>query len=161
MRLMKKEMIEIINNQRKTKIKVEDFQDYAEKVIETISAANGKIVTVAFVSDKKMRELNKSFRGKDSTTDVLSFPFEAEEFEKLSEPSALADGCFGEDNLGDIVISVEQAERQADENNLNLETEIKQLILHGVLHLCGYDHEQDAGEMNELELQFRDKLGIK
>jgi probable rRNA maturation factor len=42
-----------------------------------------------------------------------------------------------------------------------LETEIKQLILHGVLHLCGYDHEQDAGEMNELELQFRDKLGIK
>ncbi len=154
-------MIEIINNQRKIKIKVEGFQEYTEKVIETIPVANGKIATIAFVSNKKMRELNKSFRGKNSTTDVLSFPFEAEKFEKLSEPSALANAYFGADNLGDIIISVEQAGRQAEENNLNLETEIKQLILHGVLHLCGYDHEQDAGEMNELELHFRDKLGIK
>jgi len=154
-------MIEIINNQRKIKIKVEDFQEYAGKVIKTIPAANGKTATVAFVSDKKMRELNKSFRGKNSTTDVLSFPFEAEEFEKLSEPSALADGYFGEDDLGDIIISVEQAKKQAEENNFDFETEIKQLILHGILHLCGYDHQRDAGEMNELELQFRDKLGIK
>ena len=153
-------MVEIINNQRKIKIKVKDFQEYIEKVIETIPVANGKIVTVAFVSDKKIRELNKSFRGKDVTTDVLSFPFEAEEFEKLSESSALADGYFGVDNIGDIVISVEQAVRQAEENNLDFETEIKQLILHGVLHLCGYDHEQDVGEMNKLELQFRGKLGI-
>lgn len=156
-----KEMIEIINNQRKIKIKVKDFQEYAENVIETIPTARGKIATVAFVSDKKMRELNKSFRGKNSTTDVLSFPFEAEEFEKLSGLSAVADGYFRKCNLGDIIISIEQAERQAEENSLILETEIKQLILHGVLHLCGYDHEQDAGEMNELELQFRDKLGIK
>ena len=158
---MKKEMIEIINSQRKIKIKIADFQEYAEKVIETIPAVNGKSATVAFVSDKKMRELNKSFREKNSTTDVLSFPFESEEFEKPSDSFALADDDFGKDNLGDIIISVQQAERQAEENNLNLETEIKQLILHGVLHLCGYDHEQDAGEMNELELQFRDKLGIK
>ena len=156
-----KEMIEIINNQRKIKIKVKDFREYAEKVIEVIPAANGKTATVGFVSDKKMRELNESFRGKNSTTDVLSFPFEAEEFEKLSEPSDLTAGHFREDNLGDIIISVEQAERQAVENNLDFETEIKQLILHGVLHLCGYDHQRDAGEMNELELQFRDKLGIK
>jgi len=154
-------MIEIVNNQRKIKIKVEDFQEYAEKVIETIPAADGKIATVAFVSDKKMRELNKTFREKNSTTDVLSFPFEAEEFEKLSEPSALANRYFGAEYLGDIIISVEQAERQAIENNLDFETEIKQLILHGILHLCGYDHEQDAGEMNKLELQFRDKLKIK
>ncbi len=154
-------MIEVVNNQRKIKIRAGDFQEYAEKVVETIPAANGKTATVAFVSDKKMRELNKTFRGKNSTTDVLSFPFEADEFEKLSDSSALADRYFREDNLGDIIISIEQAERQAKENNLTLETEIKQLILHGVLHLCGYDHEQDAGEMNELELQFRDKLGIK
>ncbi len=154
-------MIEIINNQRKIKIKVKEFQEYAGKVIETIPAANGKTATVAFVSDKKIRELNKSFRGKNSTTDVLSFPFEAEEFEKLSGLAAVADGYFGEGNLGDIIISVEKAQRQAVDNNLDFETEIKQLILHGVLHLCGYDHEQDAGEMNELELQFRDKLGIK
>jgi probable rRNA maturation factor len=95
-----------------------------------------------------MRLLNKTFRGKDATTDVLSFPFEAEEFE--------AD----ENNLGDIFISLEQAERQAKENNLDFETEIKQLILHGILHLCGFDHEIDNGEMNRRELELRELLEI-
>jgi len=58
------------------------------------------------------------------------------------------------------VISVEQAQKQAAENGLPLENEIKQLIVHGVLHLCGYDHETDSGEMNARELELRDKLGI-
>jgi probable rRNA maturation factor len=62
--------------------------------------------------------------------------------------------------LGDIVISVEQAQRQAKENKLTLESEIKQLILHGLLHLCGYDHETDNGEMNKRELELRESLGI-
>jgi probable rRNA maturation factor len=79
---------------------------------------------------------------------VLSFPFEAEAFER------------DENNLGDIFISLEQAERQAIENNLDFETEIKQLVLHGILHLCGFDHETDAGEMNKLELELREKLGM-
>ncbi len=65
------------------------------------------------------------------------------------------------DNLGDIVISVEQAQKQAAENGLTLEGEIKQLILHGLLHLCGYDHETDDGEMNELELVLRVQLAIQ
>jgi probable rRNA maturation factor len=102
-----------------------------------------------------MTELNKFFRGKDSTTDVLSFPHE-------SDPAdvPVSAGGFPENFLGDIVISVEQAERQAKENKLPLENEIKQLILHGVLHLCGYDHETDDGEMNERELELRTNLGI-
>jgi probable rRNA maturation factor len=86
-----------------------------------------------------MIELNKFFRGIDSTTDVLSFP--------MSEPPAVAGGFSldpvqppttvgGSDFLGDIVISVEQAALQAKENKLSLENEIKQLILHGLLHLC-------------------------
>ena len=95
-----------------------------------------------------MRELNKQFRGKNSTTDVLSFASEPEEFNT------------DENNLGEIIISAEQAERQAFENQLSIEIEIKQLILHGVLHLCGYDHETDDGEMNARELQLRDKLSI-
>jgi probable rRNA maturation factor len=141
-------MPEIINQQRKIKFPLEPFQSFAEKAAKTIPDTGGKDFTLAFVSDRKMRELNKMFRGKNSTTDVLSFPFEADEFES------------GESNLGDIAISVEQADRQAAENKLDLETEIKQLILHGILHLCGYDHETDAGEMNSLELKLRDKLGI-
>jgi len=149
-------MLEVINQQRKIKINRQAFQDFADILIQQISETKNKSATVAFVSDRKMRELNKDFRGKKSTTDVLSFPFEVDDFELITEPSVPTKVY-----LGDIAISVEQAERQAIENNLNFETEIKQLILHGVLHLCGYDHEQDAGEMNKLELRFRDKLKIK
>jgi probable rRNA maturation factor len=141
-------MTEIINRQRKVKIKPENFQEFAEKAVDAVKEARGKICTVAFVSDKKMTELNRMFRGKNSTTDVLSFPNEPDEFEE------------SENNLGDIVISLEQAARQAEENNLSLDLEIKQLILHGILHLCGYDHEADNGEMNRSELKLRDKLGI-
>ena len=96
-----------------------------------------------------MADLNKLFRGKDSTTDVLSFPNEPEEFDPDQK------------NLGDVVISVEQANRQAEENGLSLELELKQLILHGLLHLCGYDHETDNGEMNARELELRKVLGIQ
>ena len=139
-------MIEIVNRQRKIKIDAKIFQDFAEKTITLIPEAIGKSVVIAFVSDRKMRELNGTFRGKNLTTDVLSFPFEADEFDQ--------------DMLGDIAISLEQAARQAKENNLTFSTEIKQLILHGILHLCGYDHETDNGEMNSLEVQLRDKLLI-
>lgn len=141
-------MIELINNQRKIRINRKSLQQFAESLPAQISETENKFFIIAFVSDKKMRELNAQFRGKDKTTDVLSFALEADEFESA------------ENNLGDIVISAEQAAIQAEENNLDLETELKQLVLHGVLHLCGYDHETDSGEMNARELELRDKLGI-
>lgn len=141
-------MTEIINNQRKIQIERQIFQKFAALLTENVKEAELKTFTVAFVSDRKMRELNKEFRGKNSTTDVLSFPFEADEFDL--EPN----------HLGDIIISLEQAQKQADENGLKFEIEIKQLILHGILHLCGYDHETDNGEMNRRELELRDKLSI-
>ncbi len=141
-------MPEIFNRQRKINLNAGDFQEFADKLPAQITETGKKSFAVAFVSDRKMRELNRDFRGKNKTTDVLSFPFEPDEFDET-------------DNfLGDIVISAEQAARQASENNLEIEIEIKQLILHGVLHLCGYDHETDDGEMNERELVLRDKLGI-
>ncbi len=89
------------------------------------------------------------WRHKRGTTDVLSFPAEQDEFEK-------AEG----ERLGDVVISVEQAARQAKEHKLKFDEEVAQLILHGLLHLCGYDHERDDGEMNRLELSLRRRLGI-
>ena len=140
--------IEVVNTQRKIRISLELLQIFAEKTVEIIEEAQNKSATIAFVSDKKMRELNKTFRGKKQTTDVLSFPFAAEAFEAEKN------------NLGDVIISLEQAEKQAQENNLDFETEIKQLILHGILHLCGYDHEKDNGEMSARELELRDKLLI-
>jgi probable rRNA maturation factor len=141
-------MIEVINRQRKVPVDCERWEKFAEKAL-TIAPANRAGVTVAFVSDRLMRELNRRWRGKRGTTDVLSFPAEQDEFEK-------AEGL----SLGDVVISVEQAARQAVAHGLEFEGEVAQLILHGVLHLCGYDHETDTGEMNRLELRLRRRLRI-
>jgi probable rRNA maturation factor len=141
-------MPEIINNQRKFKLEWETFQIFTDSLTENIDETRRKTFAVAFVSDRKMRDLNRRFRGKSGTTDVLSFPFEADEFDN------------SEDILGEIAICLEQAQRQASENDLSLEIEIKQLILHGVLHLCGYDHETDDGEMNRRELELREILKI-
>ncbi len=130
--------------------------DFSQDALRAIREANEKSFTVAFVSDRKMRELNKNFRGKNATTDVLSFPSANEHTNEFAD-----DFSNGEENfLGDIIISVEQAARQSVENNLDFEMEIKQLILHGILHLCGFDHAADDGEMNRLELKYRRKLKI-
>ena len=141
-------MIDVVNRQRKMQIDCERWRVFTESALGVVPA-DGAGVTVAFVSDRTMRELNRRWRGKHGTTDVLSFPSEQDEFEKL-------EGL----NLGDVVISVERAARQAKEHGLDFETEVAQLILHGLLHLCGYDHERDDGEMNRLELRLRRRLGI-
>ncbi|MEO7674685.1 MAG: rRNA maturation RNase YbeY [Pyrinomonadaceae bacterium] len=141
-------MTSIVNLQRKIALEKVDLNVFVGSVSATLDNVFGKSFAVAFISDRRMKELNKLFRGKNSTTDVLSFPHEPDEFDP------------DKNNLGDIVISVEQAQKQAEENGLTLEGEIKQLILHGVLHLCGYDHETDNGEMNARELELREELGI-
>lgn len=141
-------MIEVVNRQRKVPLDSEVWRAFAEMVLK-VAPADGAGVTVAFVSDRVMRELNKRWRGKRGTTDVLSFPAGQDEFEKVEGVT-----------LGDVVISVEQAARQAAEHGLSFENEVEQLVLHGVLHLCGYDHERDDGEMNRLELRLRRRLGI-
>lgn len=141
-------MIEIINRQRKIPLDLDAWETFAKRARKVVPA-EGADVTIVFLSDRAMRDLNRKWRGKTGTTDVLSFPADQDQFEKL-------EGF----RLGDIVISVEQAARQAAENGFTLEEEIKQLILHGLLHLCGYDHETDHGEMNRLELRLRRRLGI-
>lgn len=139
----------IVNLQRKVKIKVADYKPFALDLLAIVEEAAYRSFSAAFISDRRMKELNSFFRGKDSTTDVLSFPIQRDEFEPESE------------SLGDIVISVEQAQKQATDNDLTLELEIKQLMLHGLLHLCGYDHEVDNGEMNSRELELRRELKIQ
>jgi rRNA maturation RNase YbeY len=141
-------MIEIVNRQRGRAVDPARWREFGEKALRAIgSEASG--ATIAFVSDRAMRDLNRRFRGRVGTTDVLSFPSEQDEFEK---PEGLS--------LGDVVISAEQAARQAAEHGLEFDEEVAQLILHGLLHLCGYDHEADDGEMNALELRLRRRLGI-
>ena len=141
-------MIDVLNLQRKVKIETSEFRLFSQLLTSEVAEADEKQYSVAFISDDRMMQLNELFRGKNSTTDVLSFPHEPDEFDP------------DKDNLGDIVISVEQAQKQAAENGLTLEVEIKQLILHGLLHLCGHDHETDSGDMNSRELDLRETLGI-
>ena len=136
-------MIEVVNRQRKTKIDLKKYRRFAEAAVGQISQEQHE-ATIAFVSDRHIKELNKQFRGIDKATDVLSFP---------------AEETVGR-NLGDIAISLERARFQAKEHGMSFDDEVSQLILHGLLHLFGYDHTSDAGEMNKLEIKLRKKLGI-
>jgi probable rRNA maturation factor len=106
------------------------------------AAARGD-VTIALVSDRRIRALNRQFRGTDHATDVLSFPSGERGF------------------LGDIVIAAGVARRQAREAGHTLQTEFRVLALHGLLHLLGYDHESDDGKMARVEARLRKKAGLK
>lgn len=111
-------------------------------------------VTVALVSDGRMRSLNRSFRGKDFATDVLSFPVD-------KGLAVLAAGPDSRSYLGDLVIARGVAQRQAAEAGHAIGTEIRVLALHGLLHLLGYDHEADSGEMATTEAKLLKKAGLK
>ncbi|HEX9942956.1 MAG TPA: rRNA maturation RNase YbeY [Thermoanaerobaculia bacterium] len=99
-------------------------------------APEARSLAVRFAGDREMRRANRQFRGQDRITDVLSFPGEA-------------------GHLGDILISVPMARRQAGWAGHTVERELKTLLLHGVLHCLGYDHETDQGEMERLEGRLR------
>lgn len=107
-------------------------------------------VSIAIVDDDAMRTLNRQFRRKNKTTDVLTFPADASD----ADPQA-----HGRP-LGDIVISIDQARCQATDQRHSLPTEVRYLILHGILHALGYDHETDDGEMNALEVEVRANVGL-
>jgi len=119
----------------------------ASWLARTAPATAAGEVTVAIVSDRRMRSLNRMFRGKDYATDVLSFPLEGE--------------TLGPAALGDIVIAAGVARRQAAEHGHALGTELRVLALHGLLHLLGYDHETDAGRMARTEARLRRKGGLR
>ena len=99
-------------------------------------------LSIAIVSDRRMRALNRQFRGKDYATDVLSFPSEERGF------------------LGDIVIASGVLKRQAREAGHSAATELRVLSLHGLLHLLGYDHDVDDGKMARVEARLRKKARL-
>ena len=107
---------------------------FARRVLRVLKV-DADDLAIAFVDDESMRKMNKTFRGKNKTTDVLTFPDE-------------------------IVISIDQARRQAGDEKHSLAIEVRYLIAHGVLHALGYDHETDNGEMNALEMKVRRRVGL-
>jgi probable rRNA maturation factor len=104
-------------------------------------------VDVLLAGDATLRRLNREFRGKDKATDVLSFP--------------AAEGFACEAFAGDLAISLQTAARQAREHGHALRDEVRVLLLHGLLHLSGMDHETDRGEMAARETELRERLRLK
>ena len=108
-------------------------------------------LSIAIVSDRRMRALNRQFRGKDAVTDVLSFPSDPSTSLRAGEPRF----------LGDIVIAAGVSAKQAKAAGHTIQTEVRVLALHGLLHLIGYDHESDDGKMARAEMRLRKKAGLK
>ena len=143
----------IINRQNQYVLDLSSLRAYELQVKKALDLG-GRDFNVCFVSDDEISRMNAVYRGKAAPTDVLSFPWEGEGESGPEESAADEFRNF----LGDIVISVATAERNAKAEGLSAEEEIRLLILHGVLHLLGYDHETDQGEMNSLELSMRERL---
>lgn len=112
-------------------------------------------VTVCLVSDAEIARMNEKFRKKKGPTDVLSFPAVTRR-RPLRPRRRVKGGEF----LGDVAISPATARRYARKNGRTLSSELRVLILHGVLHLLGYDHETDQGEMDRMECKLRKRFGL-
>ena len=123
------------------KMRRNELRRFLDEVVRRV--VRGRSIACLVTGDAEVRRLNRRFRGKNSATDVLSFP--------SSEKNGFA---------GDLAISVDRARRQAAEHGHSLEDELRILILHGALHLTGLDHENDAGRMARAEARWRRRLGL-
>jgi len=137
--------VTVLNRQRAHPVQRSGLADFVRRVGRELLSDADATVTVCLVSDRRMHELNRRFRGRDCATDVLSFPGGGP-----TREAAL--------HVGDIVIAVPVAARQAREARHSLAHELKLLALHGYLHLLGYDHEVDDGAMRRLERRMVQRL---
>ena len=149
--------MELIIDDRQDKLKVDE--DLIEKIKDIIvewldyeGYDDDYEVSLSFVDNKEIHQLNREFRGVDRPTDVLSFPMLSDEFDIELE----------EESLGDIVISLEKAFEQSKEYNHSFEREVCFLVCHSTFHLLGYDHdtEENTKQMREKEEYILNKLNI-
>lgn len=136
--------VHIVWQRRPSRPAAESLRKVIGDCLERLEVSDAE-VHLLVTDDATIRELNRRYLGNDRATDVLSFP----------------DGDLlptGRRLLGELVISLESARRQADQLGHDEVRELSELVLHGVLHLLGYDHEQDRGKMNRLELDLRAEL---
>jgi probable rRNA maturation factor len=175
----------ILNRQRRVGIRPAVLNEFLARIRGAVGVSS-ESVSICLVSDAAMAQMNRRYRGKRGATDVLSFPANGTQrkerrerserkerrqriqkgprqsrassslsfISSLSSPSSDSSSSF----LGDIAISPETARRNARRFRRTLDDELRILILHGVLHLLGYDHEADHGEMQRLETRLRREL---
>jgi len=138
--------VRVLNRQRGRRVSGAALAGFVRRVAGSVGSDHGGDVTVCLVSDRCMRAYNRRFRDIDAPTDVLSFAY---------GPSDTPEqGAY----LGDVVIAVPLAVRQARERGHSLARELKMLALHGYLHLLGYDHERDNGTMMRLQRRLERRL---
>jgi probable rRNA maturation factor len=142
----------ILNRQTEVRVDLQDANRFARRLSRALRLRL-QMFNVCFVSDREIARLNEIYRRKGNSTDVLSFPWKGTSGRGVSAPEHEFERF-----LGDIVISARTARSNARLEGHSIRAEIHWLILHGVLHLLGYDHETDRGEMTELELALRERL---
>jgi probable rRNA maturation factor len=140
--------VTILNNQTKARLALRPLENFSRNALRALKL-KPQSAAIAFVTDAEIARLNKTYRKKNKPTDVLSFP----------APSS-SKGSSKNRFLGDIAIAPAVARRYAKKNGRSLQSEICVLILHGLLHLLGYDHEADQGQMDRFEHKLRRKLGL-
>lgn len=140
--------IAIENRHKKIKVEKKKVKDTAGAILAGMGCAPVEL-SILFMDDEDITELNRDYRKKDRPTDVLSFPMREGEF-----------GDLNPDLLGDVVISLDTAKRQAEERGETLEEEINLLLIHGILHLLGFDHEKNAAEAKRMQAKEKELAGL-
>lgn len=162
----------VFNRQRRVRVAVEPLGEFLDRVTELLRLPRAA-ASVCLVSEPQIAEWNRIYRGKPGPTDVLSFPANGNnrgmvraenrgrrKARRAAPPPRRNGAVPGAAYLGDIAIAPAVARRNARRFGRSLEAELRTLILHGVLHLAGYDHETDRGEMMRLERRARRRLGL-
>ena len=161
----------ILNHQRRVRVSIPALKVFLAAARKQLSLPDDSL-TVALVTDSQIARWNATYRGKRKPTDVLSFPADgcvrkkssrrtgANARQSAARSAKKGKGSIAPSYLGDIAIAPAVARRNAVRFGRTFEAEMRILILHGVLHLMGYDHETDEGEMDRREAQLRRKLGL-
>jgi probable rRNA maturation factor len=147
---------EIENHQGAVRVEMRALVAFTKRVKLELGLGQ-ESVAIRLINDREMARLNETYRDKKGPTDVLSFPSH-----ESRRPSNLRQRLkkVRDAQLGDIALSPVMAKRNAKQYGRKLTEELQILILHGILHLLGYDHETDRGEMEQVELRLRRRLGI-
>ena len=135
--------IQIANRQKRHPISLRTLRRRTRIILDALKSPEGEI-SILLVDDLQIAAMNRRFLGREGPTNVIAFPMQEGRFSGLS-PNL----------LGDVVISVDTAHREARAAGLALDERVTQLLVHGMLHLCGYDHEHDAAEARRMAAKSR------
>ncbi|MCP4021298.1 MAG: rRNA maturation RNase YbeY [Desulfobacteraceae bacterium] len=138
----------LIDNQQKTEIQTGTIHKKTEQILNALGY-NAHEISIVFMDNASMQELNKHYRGLDRPTNVLSFPMMEGEFTNISP-----------DLLGDVVICVETARKECRKSGITLDERLSQLLVHGILHLVGFDHEKGEDQAQTMEGKSIDLLQL-